>query len=106
LSTIYAKDSNPDLIKRIAEQKYALTNLLDYMDKFGDVESLREMKKDLQALKEIYNKSEENKGKTTQSKDESGVVLIGTSTTITISDETLKAIETYVSELRNKYTSL
>lgn len=106
LSTIYAKDSNPDLIKRIAEQKYALTNLLDYMDKFGGVESLREMKKDLQALKEIYNKSEENKGKTTQSKDESGVVLIGTSTTITISDETLKAIETYVSELRNKYTSL
>lgn len=106
LSSIYAKDNNPDLRKRIAEQKYALTNLLDYIGKFGDKESLREMKTDLESLKTIYNNTQESKGKTSQSKDASGAVVIGTSTTLTISDETLKAIETKVTELRNKYTSI
>lgn len=106
LSTIYVKDNNPDLRKRIAEQKYALNNLVDYFNKFGDKESLREMKKDLESLKEIYNNSEESKGKTNQSKDAKGTVVIGTSTSISISDETLKAIETKATELRNKYTSI
>ncbi len=106
LSSIYAKDNNPDLRKRIAEQKYALTNLLDYFGKFGDAQILQEMKTDLQSLKAIYDQSQENKGKTSQSKDASGMVVIGTTTTIQISDETLKAIETKATELRNKYTSI
>ncbi len=106
LSAVYAKDNNPDLRKRIAEQKYALNNLLDYFGKFGDKTSLDEMKADLQTLKDIYNGSQETKGKTTQSKDAGGAVVIGTSTTISISDETMSAIATKVAELRNKYTSI
>lgn len=106
LSIGYAKDNNPDIRKRIAEQKYALTNLTDYFAKFGDKESLKEMKADLEAMKAIYNNSQESKGKTSQSKDASGTVVLGSTTNITISDETLKAIETKVIELRNKYTSI
>ncbi len=106
LSTIYAKDNNPDIRKRIAEQKYALNNLIDYFGKFGEKESLTEMKADLESLRAIYNGTNEAKGKTTQSKDEGGTVVIGTSTVLSISDETLKAIETKVTELRNKYTSI
>lgn len=106
LSIGYAKDNNPDIRKRIAEQKYALTNLTDYFAKFGNKESLKEMKADLEAMKAIYNNSQESKGKTSQSKDASGTVVLGSTTNITISDETLKAIETKVTELRNKYTSI
>jgi len=106
LSSIYAKDNNPDLVKRIAEQKYALNNLLDYFKKFGDEESLIEMKADLESLKAIYDSSQENKGKTSKTKDASGAVVIGTTTSISISNETLKAIETKATELRNKYSSI
>lgn len=105
LSSIYAADGNADMRQRIAEQKYALNNLVDYFDKFGDKESLKEMKADLLLLRDIYNGAQENKGKTSTSKDASGVVTIGTTTTISIDDATLKAIATKATELRTKYTS-
>jgi hypothetical protein len=106
LSTIYAEDGNAEMRQRIAEQKYALNNLVDYFEKFGDKETLKEMKADLLSLKEIYNASNENKGKTTTSTDASGKVTIGSTTTLTIEDATLKAIATKANELRTKYTSL
>jgi hypothetical protein len=105
LSTIYATDGNPDMVKRIAEQKYALNNLVDYFDKFGEKENLKEMKNDLKDLKAIYNSASENKGKTSQTKDASGVVTIGTSTAIAIDAATLTSIATKAKELRTKYTS-
>ncbi len=106
LSTIYANDGNAEMRQRIAEQKYSLNNLVDYFDKFGDKENLREMRADLIALRDIYNGSNESKGKTTQSKDAKGTVTIGTTTSVTIDDATLKAIETKVKELRTKYIAL
>jgi hypothetical protein len=105
LSSIYAADGNADMRQRIAEQKYALNNLVDYFDKFGEQENLKEMKADLFVLRDIYNGAQENKGKTSTGKDANGVVTIGTTTTITIDDATLKAIATKATELRNKYTS-
>lgn len=106
LSTKYTEANDPDIRQRIAEQKYALNNLLDYFGKFGESDILNEMKSDLNVLKEIYNGSEETVGKTSQSKGADGVVVIGSTKTISISDDTLKAIETKASELRNKYTSI
>ncbi len=105
LSSIYAADGNADMRQRIAEQKYALNNLVDYFEKFGEHENLKEMKADLFVLRDIYNGAQENKGKTSTGKDANGVVTIGTTTTITIDDATLKAIATKATELRNKYTS-
>lgn len=105
LSSVYADDGNPDMRKRIAEQRYSLNNLVDYFEKFGDRENLKEMKTDLLAIKAIYNTTTEIKGKTTQSKDAVGKVTLGSSTTITIDDATLKAIATKATELRTKYTS-
>jgi hypothetical protein len=102
LSTIYSAD-NKDMVQRIAEQKYALTNLVDYYEKFGDRPNLREMKADLLALKEIYNASSEAKGKTSVSKDNSGTVVIGSTNNVSISPETLQKIATKAQELRKKY---
>jgi hypothetical protein len=106
LSSVYALDGNQDLRKRLAEQKYSLNNLVDYFEKFGDRENLREMKSDLLSLKEIYNTAAESKGKTSVSKDEKGTPVIGTTTSISLDDATLKAIATKATELRKKYTSL
>jgi hypothetical protein len=102
LSTIYS-ENNKDMVQRIAEQKYALTNLVDYYEKFGDRPNLREMKADLLALKEIYNASSEAKGKTSVSKDNSGTVVIGSTNNVSISPETLQKIATKAQELRKKY---
>jgi hypothetical protein len=105
LSSIYAMDGNQDLRARIAEQKYSLNDLVNYFDKFGDKESLREMKQDLIALKAIYEGAQEVKGKTSVSADAQGNRVIGTTAGITIDDATLKAIATKSTELRKKYTS-
>ncbi len=105
LSTIYSQDGNPAIRQRIAEQKYALNNLVDYFSKFGDKPNLKEMGEDLKSLQAIFNQSNNTAGKTTTSKDASGMVVIGSSSSISLSDETLKAIATKTEELRTKYTS-
>ena len=105
LSTLYSGDGNEDMRKRIAEQKYALNNLVDYFSKFGDRENLKEMKTDLEAMKIVYNTTSETKGKTSQTKGADGVITIGTTSTVSIDDATLAAIATKAKELRTKYTS-
>ncbi len=105
LSAVYAKDGNADMRNRIAEQKYALNNLVDYYSKFGVETSLQEMGADLKALQVIYNQAAKADGKTTTSKGSDGVVVIGTTSTVTISDETISAIATKTQELRSKYIS-
>ncbi|MFM7233602.1 MAG: hypothetical protein ACKOZM_03360 [Flavobacteriales bacterium] len=106
LSTLYSNDGTNEIRQRIAEQKYSLNNLLTYLEKFGDNGSIKEMKADLIRLKEAYNPVEENKGKTTAAKDQSGTMVIGTSTKIVMDDAALQAITSITSEIRAKYTAL
>jgi hypothetical protein len=105
LSTEYTKDGNEDMRKRIAEQKYALNNLVDYFAKFGERPNLKEMGEDLKALQVIYNQTASTPGKTTKTTDADGKMVIGTSSSISLSDQTLAAIATKSQELRKKYTS-
>lgn len=106
LSTQYSGDGNSSMRQRIAEQKYSLNNLMNYLEKFGDKPSLQELKADLRRMQEAYGSVAENKGKTTASKDESGTMVIGTTTTIAMDDATLSKIATLTSEIRTKYTAL
>lgn len=106
LSTLYTADGSPEIRQRIAEQKYSLNNLLTYLEKFGDNGSIKEMKADLVRLKEAYNPVVENKGKTSTEKDQSGTMVIGTTTTIVMDDATLANIATITNEIRKKYTAL
>lgn len=106
LSTQYSGDGNSAMRQRIAEQKYSLNNLMSYLEKFGDTPSLQELKTDLARLQEAYAAVAENKGKTSTSKDESGKMVIGTSSTITIDDAALSKIATLTGEIRSKYSAL
>lgn len=105
LSCQYSHSNNPKIRQRIAEQKYSLDNLITYFDKFGDKEVLKEMKADLSVLKELFANVQVQKAKTSTSKDASGVVVIGNSSSVTISDDTLLKIETKVKDIRSKYTA-
>jgi len=104
--THYAGDGRPELRQRIAEQKYALNDLLLYMEKFGDIERLKEIKADLVSVHQLYSGITETPGKTTTSKDKDGTLVISGGPTLSIDDATLKAISTKAVELRNKYTSI
>ena len=106
LSTIYGNDGSTDLRQRIAEQKYALNNLMSYLDKFGDTTSLKELRSDLKTIQDAYAGVGENKGKTTSSKDDSGTMVIGTTTTLSMDDATLSTIATLAKDIRTKYTAL
>jgi hypothetical protein len=106
LSTIYGNDGSADLRQRIAEQKYALNNLMSYLDKFGDTPSLKELRSDLKTIQDAYAGVGENKGKTTSSKDDSGTMVIGTTTTLSMDDATLSTIATLAKDIRTKYTAL
>lgn len=105
LSTAYSASNNEAIKTRIAEQKYALNNLIDYFNRFGDKENLREMKADLMALQVIFNDVTAQSGKTEVKKEKDGMVVIGNSGSVSMSDETLKKIATKVSEIRSKYIS-
>jgi len=106
LSTQYSGDGNSAMRQRIAEQKYSLNNLMSYLEKFGDTPSLQELKTDLSQLQEVYATVAENKGKTSTSKDESGKMVIGTTSTTTIDDAALSKIATLAGEIRTKYSAL
>ena len=106
LSTQYSGDGNSAMRQRIAEQKYSLNNLMSYLEKFGDKPSLQELKADLSSLQAVYGAVAETKGKTSTSKDESGKMVIGTTSTIAMDDATLNKIATLTGELRTKYTAL
>ena len=104
--THYAADGRPELRQRIAEQKYALNDLLLYMEKFGDIERLKEIKADLVSINQLYLGITETPGKTTTTKEKDGTLVISGGPTLSIDDATLKAISAKAVELRNKYTSI
>lgn len=106
LTTLYAADGNAEIRQRIAEQKYSLTNLMNYLEKFGDTESLQELKADLLRLQDAYGSVTESKGKTSTSKDDSGRMVIGTTTTLSLDDATLEKISALTGEIRTKYSAL
>jgi hypothetical protein len=106
LSSQYTADGNTEIRQRIAEQKYSLSNLMTYLEKFGDTPSLQELKADLGRLQAAYAAVSESKGKTSANKDESGKMVIGSTTTLAMDDASLKNIATLVAEIRTKYTAL
>lgn len=103
LSTKYA-GSNAEIKQRIAEQKYSLDELLKYYDKFGEKEVLKDMKADLMELQKVFNEATTTAAGTTTAKaDANGVVTIGSSASVSMSDESLKKIETLIAQIRSKY---
>lgn len=103
LSTKYGASKDGALKTRIAEQKYSLDNLIQYFDKFGEKESLKEMRADLGAMQALFNEVTVSSGKTSSTQNADGSFVIGNSSSTAMSDETLKKIETLAAQLRSKY---
>jgi len=103
LGTRYTENDNQELNRRVAEQKYSLTNLINYFNEFGEKESLAGMKADLLVLQTLFEGVTIESGTTNMTKESDGMVVIGNNSKVNISPETLAQIATKVAEIRSKY---
>jgi hypothetical protein len=104
-TTIAAKGdaSEEALVKRIAEQKLSLDNLIALVEAYNTGGQLDDIEADLDKLNTAYQDVNISKGSSGISKDENGVVTLGAKTETTISPEALAEITRLVSEIRAKY---
>ena len=93
---------NIELHERIAEQKYALENLVNLMNTYDNA-SLDGIKIDLKEIQALYADVEIIKGKTTKEKDAGGMVVIGGSKKVSMNDVTLQKVLSKIKDIRNKY---
>lgn len=103
LACSHLTPENTELKDRIAEQKYALKDLIALMKTYEDKEVLTSVIADLESVQAIFDGIKINKGKTETSQDESGTTVIGGSQSIEMSDEQLAEVATKISEMRSAY---
>lgn len=96
-------EGNDELRQRIAEQKYSLSDLVKLIDTYENQENLADVRADLQALLEIFDEVQINKGKTETSVDDKGTTVIGGAKSVTMSDETLARVIEKTGEIRGRF---
>ena len=106
---LVTEDANEEIVKRVAEQKFTLENLVSLLEAYSENEASKEqlagVLQDVNALMEIYTDVNITREKTTAETDpETGVTVIGGENTIEITTEQLLAIKEKTAEIRNKYT--
>jgi len=99
----YSKDK--DAVDRLADQKLALDNLLDYLAKYAsnaDVAEVLVWFNELEAVFSTLPEQEDEKGSGLSfKKKEGGKMVLGGSPSISISEEQFNAIKEKVNEIRN-----
>lgn len=100
-----ADNPNELISMRIAEQKYALENLINLMQMYEENEILDGPRKDLAELKALFDQVnvEKAKGDPSTSVNAKGVTTIGAKSTLKITDKQLIAITEKVGSIRSKY---
>ncbi|PCJ89887.1 MAG: hypothetical protein COA57_00815 [Flavobacteriales bacterium] len=95
---------NQDVRKRIAEQKYALDNLIGLVSNYDEDEDIKYILKDLSDLKVTYDKLEIVKSKSDHSTDpETGIMTIGGIKEVKMTEEQFTEIAEKVISIRTKY---
>ncbi len=104
LATAHLSDKTPELRQRVAEQKYAIEDLKKLLDSYEASEILASVKQDVDEMAQVFAAVKINKGKTETSTDDSGTTVIGGSSEVIMSEETLAQITEKISAIRDKYT--
>lgn len=92
--------------ERIADQKYALENIMDYMKKYSGNTMVDNVRADLEKLYSVFQKIEEKE--ITPGKQTSGTTVLGGSQQkqLVISAANFKDIAAEISALRSKFTHI
>ncbi len=98
------KPNNEKLIKRIAEQKYSLNNLILLIGNYEKDTDIDYVLEDLKSIKTVFDSLEMVKSAIENKVDEkTGVTTIGGSKEIKISPSQLASISGKIKEIRTKY---
>jgi hypothetical protein len=98
----FKKDS--PLVTRVAEQKFTLDNLIDFMKKYEKDEDVAAIIKQLGELKAEFDKIEDQKGSATMTVKKGKRILGGGSGKMTVTPEQYKAIVQKTAAIRNAIT--
>lgn len=90
---------NDALMQRIAEQKYSFTNLMDLLSSYNDAE-VKKLADKLAALKDSFDKIEEQEAEATVTEGETPT--IGGGTTLAYSADNILEIATTAENIRNE----
>ena len=96
-------EKNP-VIARLADQKYTLDNLIEFMKKHGSDTSVSPVLAQLTELQAEFNKIDEKEVVTVSSIDKSKKVLGGSSKELVLSAERHKVIVEKITSIRNSFT--
>lgn len=97
-------EANSPVVERLADQKYTLENLIEFLKKHEADPNVAAVKADFESLLAEYNKiTEKEAGDVKANKDSKAKVMSG-GTQLVMSEEVYKGIVEKVKSIRNSYT--
>ncbi len=104
IATQLAKyEANSPVMERLADQKYTLENLIEFLKKHESDANVAAVKKDFEELLAVYGKITE---KEVEAKDGKNAKLIGGGSQLMMSEAVYKEIVEKVKTMRNSYTQI
>lgn len=104
IATNLAKyEPNSPIIERLADQKYTLENLIEFLKKHEADPNVAGVKADFEGLLAEFNKIEQ-KDISSSSKDDKGKKMLGGGKQLVVSEALYKAIVDKIKSIRNSYT--
>lgn len=96
-------EPNSPVIERLADQKYTLENLIEFLKKHEADPNVAAVKVDFEALLAEFNKMGEQDAKPLKNK-EKGAATLGGGKQLVITEEVYNGITGKIKEIRNSYT--
>jgi hypothetical protein len=104
IATNLAKyEPNSPIIERLADQKYTLENLIEFLKKHEADANVAGVKADFEGLLAEFNKIEQ-KDISASAKDDKGKKMLGGGKQLVVSEALYKAIVDKIKTIRNSYT--
>ncbi|MDC3260272.1 hypothetical protein OAU66_01820, partial [bacterium] len=103
-SMVDPKKPNDDLIELIADQRFSVENLISLLELNKEEADIASIVSDLKELKAIYDELEDTDGhEVSTTTNESGTMILGGGSDVTLDAELLAKITAKVNEIRTKY---
>jgi len=96
--------ANSPVIERLADQKYTLENLIEFLKKYESDANVAAVKADFDGLLAEFNKITEKDAEAVKSKDGDKAKMLGGGKQLVINEDVYKAIVTKIKTVRNSYT--
>ena len=96
-------EANSPVVERLADQKYTLENLVEFLKKHEADPNVASVKTDFEGLLAEFGKIEQ-KDISATAKDEKGKKIMGGGTQLVMSEALYKAIVEKIKTIRNSYT--